>query len=314
MLNWEGVAKIFHYFTSGRIAYDDLQVLIQRLETKDKQEEDDLKSIFSKKSTYSLFKIHNLLTCFQESLSESAKKRLSLIGKFVFSNYEGMELGSSLKDKMAILQAVKEELLLANEPLTKNQIMVNLSLRKGDVTEALTKIELQNEALQTILGKPPKGKSIKYYSFKEFPTHYYKKCGDCYFYGKNKCNFWTEIMEKAERKVPEKFIPYAQTKTLQRRTIACEVFQEAETMEITMSLSEFYDSTPTDFVSFTNDGEGEFAHYCQFCLKEGHKVHIKAFGSTEFPQQGSIPNKCPKCGSSFKLEQERLEVTHEDSL
>lgn len=304
VLDWDAVAQIFHNFSYERVSYDDLQVLIEKLETKKELENDiHFKMVFSKDNSFVLFSIHKLLSCFQETMTETAKKRFSFIGKTISSNYSFIDVESGKKDKESILQAVKEELLFANEPLTATQIMLNLSIQKEEVNEALTKIDLQIESLQIMVVKPPIGRSVKYYSSKEMPIHFYKKCGNCYFFGSKKCNFWTEVMEKAERKVPERFLPYIKTKSLQRKTVACEIFLEAETMDFTLPISDFYHLIPTDFISFTSGGDEEFAHFCPFCLKKGEKVHIKAFGKTAFPQQGAIPNRCSRCGSSFKLEQ-----------
>ncbi len=312
-LEWEGIAQIFHTFTIGRIAYDDLQVLINKLETKELSEEDIcFKSIFSESIIYSFFKIHKLLSCFQEAMSETAKKRFLLIGKVISSNYDHMDVKNGIKDKAAILQAVKEELMLASEPLTTTQIMLNLSIQKEEVNEALAKIQLESESLHAIVAKPPKGRNVKYYSMNEIPIHYFKECGNCYFYENTRCNFWTEIAEIAERKIPEKYLPYIQTNKLQRKTVSCEFYQEAKLMDFTMTISEFYETTPKDFINFAGEDREKFAHYCPSCwLEDGEKIHIEAFGSASFPQQGAMPNRCPRCGSSFKLGQEKLEPDKE---
>ncbi|MGC9778978.1 MAG: hypothetical protein HZR80_07025 [Candidatus Heimdallarchaeota archaeon] len=313
ILEWEGIAQIFHTFTIGRIAYDDLQVLIEKLETKELSEEDAcFKSIFSASNSYSFFKIHKLLSCFQETMSETAKKRFSLIGSTISSNFYFLDVVNGIKDKAAILQAIKEELILTSEPLTITQIMMNLSIQKEEVTEALKKMELQSESFNTIIVKPPKGRRVKYYSIKEIPSYFFKECGNCYFYGSTRCNYWTEVAEIAERKIPEKYLPYLQVKKLQRKTVGCEFYQEAITIDIKIPVAEFHSSfVPKDFVDFTGEDGEEFAHYCPFCLKDGEKVHIKAFGSAVFPQQGAKPNKCPRCNSSFKLIQEKLEPISE---
>ena len=309
VLDWDGISGIFHTFTIGRIAYDDLQVLIDKLETRELAEDDEIfKSVFSEKTNYSFFKIHKLLSCYQEIMSQTAKKRFSLIGSMISANFDYVDDVTGKKDKEAILQAIKEELILACEPLTATQIMLNLSLRKKEVTEALTKMELESDSFQTVVVKPPKGRSVKYYSVSEIPIHYFKECANCYYYESNRCNFWTEVAEIAERKIPEKSLPYLQTKNLQRKTVACEFYQEVETMDIKISIPEFYQSTQTDFVSFDGKDGEEFAHHCPNCSEEGEKVHIEGFGSNVFPQQGAMPTKCSRCGSSFKLVQEKLET------
>ncbi len=314
VLDWDGIARIFHTFTIGRIAYDDLQVLIEKLETRELNEDDAIfKSIFSGKTSYSFFKIQKLLSCYQEIMSEKAKKRFSLIESLISSNFDYVDDESGKKDKEAILQAINEELTLACEPITAAQIMLNLSLQKKEVTDALSKIELQSDSLQTVVVKPPKGRSVKYYSLSEIPFYYFKECGGCYYYENVRCNFWVEAEEIAERKIPEKYLLYLLTNKLRRKTVACEFYQEADTMEFNISIPEFYQSTQTEFVSFGGEDGEEFAHHCPNCLKEGKKVYIEGFGSRAFPQQGAMVNKCSRCGSSFKLIQEKIEINYEES-
>lgn len=314
VLNWGGIAEIFHTFTVGRIPYDDLQILIEKLETRKLSEDDAIfKSVFSGKNSYSFFKIHKLLSSYQKIMSEKAKKRFSLIGNLISSNFDYVDEASGKKDKEAILQAIKEELMIACEPLTATQIMLNLSLQKKEVTDALIKIELGSDTLQTVVVKPPKGRSVKYYSMSEIPFYYFKECGGCFYYENVRCNFWVEAEEIAERKIPEKYLPYLHTNKLRRKTVACEYYQEVETMELKMSIPEFYQSTQIEFVRFDGEDGEEFAHHCPNCLKEGEKNHIEGFGSSTLPQQGSMINKCSICGSSYKLIQEKLEMDFEES-
>ncbi|MHA1126560.1 MAG: hypothetical protein ACTSO7_13640 [Candidatus Heimdallarchaeota archaeon] len=307
-LEWDGIAQIFHTFTTGRIAYDDLQVLIEKLETKDLPEESiNFKLLFPASNSYTFFKIHKLISCFQEIMSEKAKKRFSLIGK-VLSSYDTFsDFDDRIKDKETILRAVKEELTLASEPLTKAQIIMNLSIQKEEVIEALSKLELQSESLNTIVVKPPKGRKVKNYSLNDIPSYYFKECGNCYFYGSTRCNYWTEAAEIAERKIPEKYLPYLEVKKLQRKTVACEYYQEESILDLEIPIEEFQSNfIPKDFVDFTGESGEEFAHYCRFCLEEdGIKIHIESFGSSVFTQQGAKPSKCPRCKSSFKLMQRK---------
>jgi len=309
-LDWYCVSEIFHNFTDGKLAYDDLQVILGRLKTKDNDEDEVIAKILSRtQDSYAIFKVSILLASLQEHMTSEAKKNFGLISKAIGQNLDIMDaplIGN--KDRLAIEQAVKEELEYATIPMTQTQIALNLSLLSSDVEQALVSLEKNDSlSLKTVTGKPPKGKRVTYYSTKEIPEYFHKKCGDCYYYEKNHCNFWQDVKEIAERKVPKEMLDYITTSILRKDTIACEVFLDEKTIEMQFSMDEFYRSNPKRFEGQTEEGEEKYTHFCRFCYDErGEMIPLKAFGNAAFPQQGSKPIRCPRCGSSFKLIQERI--------
>ncbi len=308
-LDWNCISEIFHNFTDGKLAYDDLQMVLGRLKTKGNDEDEVIAKILSRtQDSFTIFKVSILLASLQEHMTPEAKKNFGLISKAIGQNLDLMDVPLiGKKDRLAIEQAVKEELEYATIPMTLTLIALNLSLLSSDVERALVSLEKNDLlSLKTVTGKPPKGKRITYYSTKEIPEYFYKKCGDCYYYEKNHCNFWRDVRETAERKVPKEKMDYITTSMLRKDTIACEAFLEEETIEMQFSIDEFYRSNPKRFDGQTEEGEEEYTHFCRFCYDErGEMIPLEAFGTAPFPQQGSTPTRCPRCGSSFKLIQER---------
>jgi len=309
LLNWESISEIFHNFTNGKIAYDDLQVLLGRLQTKKNDEDESITKILTRiKDDYSVFKVCRLLTCFQDHMLLDAKTNFNLISKALGQNPDSIdETLIGKKDRLAIEQAIIEELEYATDPLTKAQIVLNLSLQKKDVELALINLEKNHSLpLKTITVKPPKGRSVTYYSMMEIPEHFFKKCGNCYCYHKNGCNFWLNVKKVADRKVPEDKKDYISTTILRKNTVGCEAYLEAETMEISFSIAEFNRVVPKRFDGYSSYGEEEFTHFCPFCSERKELIPIKVLGNAAFPQQGSKPTRCPRCNASIKLVQERI--------
>ncbi len=183
IIDWNIISEIFHNFTDGRLAYNDLQILLGRLKTKKNDEEETIAKILSRtQDSYSVFKVYRLLVSFQDQMSPGAKKNFTLISKAIVQNLEILDeplVGK--KDRLAIEQAIKEELEYATQPLTRTQIALNLSLLNSDVELALDNLEKNSSlSLNTITVKPPIGRSVTYYSTKEIPKHFFEKCGNCY--------------------------------------------------------------------------------------------------------------------------------------
>ncbi|MGC9778485.1 MAG: hypothetical protein HZR80_04525 [Candidatus Heimdallarchaeota archaeon] len=124
-------------------------------------------------------------------------------------------------------------------------------------------------------------------------------------FNKNCCNFWREVRDTAERKVPKDKMGYISTSILRKNTVACEAFLKADILEIHFTIDEFNKIVPKRFDGYSADGEEEFTHFCPFCSERKEKVPLKALGNAAFPQQGSIQTRCSRCGSAFKLVQER---------
>ncbi len=308
-LDWNCILEIFHNFTDGKLAYDDLQILLGRLKTKENDEDETIAKILSRtQDSFSVFKVCILLTSFQDHMTTEAKKSFNLISKAIGQNFDLMDeplIGK--KDRLAIEQAIKEELEFATSPMTKAQIALNLSLLSSDVEQALVNIEKNSSmSLKAVTVKPPVGRSVTYYSTKEIPEYFYKKCGNCYYYNKNSCNFWREVRETAERKVPKDKMGYISTSILRKNTVACEAFLEADIVEMHFTIDEFNKSNPKRFDGYSENGEEKFTHFCKPCKDErGEMVPLESLGTAAFPQQGATPTKCPRCGSTIKLVQER---------
>ena len=304
-LDWDGISETFHNFTNGQIAYEDLQILINNLKTNTIPEMDSTFSALLGRNSYSIFSICKMLSCFQDYLTKETKDNLKAIRKTLLGGIPILEeFSHGKRDKLAIEQAIKEELAYTKLPVTITQLAFSLSLQKSEVKEALINIKQEGHLpLKTIIVKLPNGSKSTYFATQEIPFYFFKKCGDCYFYEKNHCTFWLKVCTIAKRKVPKKYFPYINTRNLRKETVACEIYLEASTIDYKLSLEEFYHSVPKSFIGFTAKGVEEFAHFCPVCSEKGEKVHLRALGNASFPQQGSIITRCPRCASSFKLEQ-----------
>ncbi len=139
ILDWNSISEIFHNFTNGKLAYDDLQILLGILKTEANVEDETIANILSRtQDSYSVFKVCRLLASFQDHMTPEAKKSFNIISKALGQNLDTVnEPLVGKKDRLAIEQAIKEELEFATDPMTKAQIALNLSLLSSDVKQAI---------------------------------------------------------------------------------------------------------------------------------------------------------------------------------
>lgn len=305
-VSWDTTVEIFENYSFGKIRFDDLRVLLGELETEPKKKRKKLAELLGdQKKSYALFKVSKLLECFQEHMLEEARNNFESLSKASRSHSRDAEPVIGEKDRVAIEQAVREELLNSPIPLTIADIALNLVLQKKAVRAAVNRLmkdNLEKVAVHTV--KPPVGRRVSYYSTDGFPEHFFKQCGDCHWYKKRRCLFWRRVNNIAERKIPQELTERA-INSLNKKTVACELFLPSETMTFNIPIDQFAPLIPKHFVGFSDEGEELFEHFCPFCYKQGEKVHIVDFGNRSEPTQGSIAIFCPRCNTSFKLFQKR---------
>lgn len=305
IINWSIVQNIFSDFTKGQLQFDDLQLLLGILEPTKEEEETIAEILRNSKNSYMLFQVTQLANCFREQMTQQAKDKLRFLDRNRLNSVVSSESSLIMKmDRRTLERFVKELLINADYPLTLHKISSMLVINTFEVTQAIQDLITNGFQVEKLIGKPPKGRSLAYYSCKGFPNHYNVVCGDCHWYVKKRCTFWQRIKSIAERMISDEDLLRI-TETLRSNTIGCEHFQAKESVTKVFTIEEFNDHIPKSFSGQTLEGEELLVYLCPDCFFEGREVVLEDFGTGDRPTQGLIAVSCPVCNTTFKLIQKR---------
>jgi len=308
IIDWKLAQEIFYDFTKGQLQFEDLQLLLNSKEPSKEEKESIEKILSSSKNSFLLFQVTQFLNCFKEPMTQNTQENLNYLNKTLLKSYDFDNSPSiGKKDRQTLKRALKELLINSDQPITQNKICSMLIINDHEVKQAIKDLIKNGFQVKSITVKPPKCRSLTYYTCKEFPLHFKVVCGDCHWYEKKRCTFWQRTKEIAERKVSSDNHIRA-TGILRSDTVGCEHFIEKEKVVVIYSVEEFYDDIPKSFTGYSSDKKEMYVHLCSSCFKEGREVVIKDFGTGEKPAQGSKPVSCPICNSTSKLVQKRKKV------
>jgi len=305
IINWTLVQEIFHNFTKGQLQFDDLQLLIGKLKPS-KEEEETIAGILSiSNNSYLLFQVTQMLNCFREQMTQGTRDNLRSLNKTLLGSYNAEESSSiGKRDRHTLEKALKELLVNTEYPITLNKICSMLIVNTYEATQAIQDLIRNGFHVKALTVKPPKGRSLTYYTCKNFPAHFKVVCGDCHWYEKKRCTFWQRTKHIAERKVSSEEIHRA-TGTLRSNTVGCERFREKDTVTRKYSIEGFIDFIPKSFKGHSTENDELYVYLCPTCYEEERETEIEDFGTGDKPSQGLISISCPVCNSTFKLIQKR---------
>ncbi len=305
IIDWVLVQEIFNNFSKGQLQFDDLQLLIGKLESSKEKEETIARILSTSNNSYLLFQVTQMLNCFREQMTQDTRDNLSSLNKVLLTSYNVEE--SSLtgkKDRQTLERALKELLVNVEYPITLNKICSMLVVNAFEATQAIQDLTKKGFSIKTLTVKPPKGRSLTYYTCRKFPAHFKVICGNCYWYVKKRCTFWQRTKHVAERKISSEDIHRAKG-TLRSNTVGCKHFREKETVTKKYSIEEFIDLIPKSFKGYSPENEELYVYLCPTCFEEGREIVLEDFGTGDRPTQGLMSVSCLVCNTTFKLIQKR---------
>ncbi len=304
-IDWKITQEIFIDFTKGQLQFEDLQLLVSKKNISKEEKETIAKILSSAKISYLVFQVTQMLNCFRERMTQDTRENLNTLNK-VLQNSNDFEDTPTIgkKDRQTLERALKELLVNADYPITFHKICSMLIINDYEAKQAIQDLIKNGFQVNKLTIKPPKGRSLDYFTCKDFPDHFKVVCGDCHWYEKKHCTFWRGAKYIAERKVSSENLIRA-TETLRSDTVGCMNFRGKENVRIVYTIEEFYETITKSFTGYSSENKEMYVYLCNTCILEGREVVIEDFGTGDKPTQGSKPVSCSVCNTTFKLVQKR---------